>query len=75
MAVKYFIYSEEQLKFRKQLEGKINKKFMSGIVYVKGVKKAFTELCNTENGSKYTDAKVVASGELSKMKYTLPRSE
>ena len=71
MATRYFIYSSEQLKFRKSVEEKMGKKFRVGHVIVNGVKKPFTELSATPT-SRYADFKIVASGEISKMKYTMP---
>lgn len=69
--IKYFLYSTDQLKFRKEVEAKMGKKFMVGHVIVNGVKKPFTELSSSPN-SRFTDAKVVAQGDPSIMRYTLP---
>lgn len=69
--IKYFIYSSEQLKFRREVELKMGKKFRVGHVIVNGVKKPFTELSPVST-SRYADAKVVASGDPTLMKYTLP---
>lgn len=71
---KYFIYSSEQLKFRKEVESKMGKKFKVGHVIVNGIKKPFTELSSTSN-SRFADAKIVAEGDPSMMVYTLPKGE
>lgn len=71
---KYFMYSSEQLKFRKQIESKMGKKFKIGHVIVNGVKKPFTELSSSPK-SRFTDAIIVAEGDPSIMRYTLPKGE
>lgn len=70
-ATKYFIYSSEQLKFRKSIEEKLGKRFNVGHVIVDGVKKPFTELSST-SASRFSDAKIVAQGDPTLMRYTLP---
>ena len=71
MATKYFIYSAEQLKFRRQIEEKMGKKFYVGQVIVNGARKPFTELSASPK-SRFSDAKIVAEGEASTFRYTLP---
>lgn len=71
MAIKYFYYSSEQLKFRRQMEEKMGRKFSVGHVIVNGVRKPFTEITSSPT-SRYADAKLVAEGEASTMRYTLP---
>lgn len=71
MANKYFFYSSEQLKFRRQMEEKMGKKFIVGQVIVSGVRKPFTEMSSSPS-SRYPDAKLVAEGDPSTMRYTLP---
>ena len=71
MAIKYFFYSSEQLKFRRQMEEKMGKKFVVGQVIVNGVRKPFTEMSSSQT-SRYPDAKLVARGDTSIMRYTLP---
>lgn len=73
MAIKYFIYSAEQLKLRKEIEFKMGRKFMVGHVIVNGVRKPFTELSSMPaTSSRYADAILVASGDPSTMRYTMP---
>ena len=71
---KYFIYSSEQLNLRKQVESKMGKKFRVGHVIVNGARKPFTELSSTPN-SRYSDAIIVAKGDPTLMRYTLPEGD
>lgn len=71
---KYFIYSSEQLSFMERIEAKMGKKFKVGTVIYKGKKRSFTEL-STTGKSNYSDAKIVAEGDISTIKYTLPKGE
>ena len=68
---KYFLYSAEQYKLRKDIEAKMGKKFMVGHVIVNGIKKPFTEL-SSKPTSRYSDVKIVAEGDPTTMRYTLP---
>lgn len=70
-STKYFFYSSEQLKLRKSIEAKMGKKFTVGHVIVNGVRKPFTEM-SSNNTSRFSDAKLVAQGDPSLIKYTLP---
>ena len=72
--IKYFFYSAEQLKLRVRLEKIRGKTFNVGHVIVNGTRKPFTEL-STRDHSIYPDAKLVAQGEVSIMKYTLPEAK
>ena len=75
MAVtKYFIYSAEQLKLRREIEAKMGKKFVIGQVIVSGARKPFTELSSNPK-SRFSDAKIVAEGDPTLMKYTLPEGK
>lgn len=68
---KYFIFSHEQLRFRDKVESKMGKRFKPGHVIVNGVRKPFTEL-STSPKSRFSDAIIVAEGDPTLMKYTLP---
>ena len=70
-ATKYFIYSSEQLKLRKSVEAKMGKIFKCGTVIVNGTRKPFTEL-SPRPTSRFSDAIIVAQGDPTLMKYTLP---
>jgi hypothetical protein len=69
--IKYFLYSSEQLKMRKEAELRMGRKFKVGHVIVNGVRKPFTELSSTGK-SRYSDAKIVAQGNPDLMRYTEP---
>lgn len=64
----YFLYSEQQEELRKGIESKMNRIFIPGYVFVKGVKRPYTEM-SSNNTSRYPDVKIVAEGYLKDMKY------
>lgn len=74
MPKKYFLYSQTQLKFRKETERKMGKTFKPGYVIVRGKKMPFTELIAEKKNSRYSDARVVCYDEPSNLKYTMPES-
>ena len=69
---RYFIYSSEQMAFQKRMEERMGRTYQVGIVIYRGKRVSFTELSRTGN-STYSDAKIVAEGDMTKFKYTLPR--
>ena len=71
---RYFLFSREQMEFRKAMEAKQGRKFKVGTVIISGVRKPYTELSITGK-SIYSDADIVAHGDISTMKYTLPKGE
>lgn len=71
MAYKYFLYSSEQEKFMRKIQEQMGKTFNIGTVYYKGSRKSFTEMSSSPN-NRYSDMKIVAEGDDTKMKYTLP---
>lgn len=73
MAVKYFIYSSEQMKFRKSVDAKIGRMYYPGQLYTGARAILFTELSSTGK-SRYSDAKIVYKGETDGLKYTLPET-
>ena len=72
--IRYFFYSSEQLKIRKDLELRMGRRFKVGQVIVNGIRKPFTEL-SANSKSRYADAKLVAKGDPKTMKYTMPEGE
>lgn len=73
MAYRYFIYSRNQLEFKREREKKLGKTFKPGWVIVNGKKKNITEI--SLNGSiKFSDSIIVASGEEKDFKYVRPSS-
>ena len=72
--IKYFLFSREQMEFRKTIEARQGKKFKAGTVIVNGVRKLYTEMSDTSK-SKYSDTIIVAHGDISKIKYIPPKGE
>ena len=64
----YFLYSDLQRAARENMEAKISRQFIPGVVIVNGVEYEFTEISYT-NKNIYIDCKVVAEGLKSTMKY------
>ena len=71
-AIKYFLYSSEQLQLRKSVEQRMGNVFKPGTVIVNGKRRPFTELSSNPK-SRFADAIVVASGDPTLMNYTLPK--
>ena len=71
MAYKYFLYSSQQANFFKTVEQNMGRTFHVGTVFYKGTKKSFTELSSTPTNN-YSDAKIVAEGEETSLRFTLP---
>lgn len=74
MAKKYFLYSQTQLKFRKETDRRAGKTFTAGWVIVRGKKMPFTELVVDKKRSMYSDSKVVCYEDPSDVKYQMPKS-
>jgi hypothetical protein len=58
--------------FMKKMENKIGRTYKVGHVFVKGKRVPFTELSSSPKSASYSDAKLVAEGEETSMKFTLP---
>jgi len=71
MSYKYFLFSNEQLKAKTAIEKKMGKTFKPGVVFNKGKRSSFTELSSSPK-NQYSDTKIVAEGDDTLMKYTLP---
>lgn len=65
----YFLYSDEQLRLRTEVESKLNKKFVPGEVLVNGDWKEFTQISTSPTSTMFVDTKVIAEGYIDKMKY------
>lgn len=70
---KYFLYSATQLRDRTEIEKQIGKQFVPGSVVVGSRSRQYTELSNT-GVSRYSDAVIVAEGDVSQMSYTKIKS-
>lgn len=73
MATKYFLYSAQQMEFRKQQESRMGKTFRVGHVFVSGARKPFTEMCSNPT-NRFSDSKLVATGDPDEMSFILPSS-
>lgn len=67
-----FIFSKEQMKRKKEIEGK-NAKF--GTVVVKGSNKTYTEIIRKITPNLPSDYQIVASGDIRKIKYFPPKGD
>ncbi len=73
MAMKYFWYSQNQLDFRRQQEAKLGRTFRVGHVFTGGARKPYTEITSTPNPpSRYSDVRLVTSGDQFRITYTPP---
>lgn len=71
----YFLFSAEQLKFRREIEEQMGRIFNVGQVIVNGERKPFTEISTSSISPRFSDSTVVASGKLGEMRYTMPKGE
>ena len=72
MYERYFMFSQEHARYIKDLEAKNgNKNYRLGTVLVGGTYKPFTNIVTDPKTytDRYSDAKIVASGDLRKIKY------
>lgn len=67
-----FIFSKEQMKRKKEIEGK-NAKF--GTVIVKGSSKTYTEIVRSINSNLPSDYEIITSGDIRHIKYFPPKGE
>lgn len=72
MATMYFLYSDEQIAEKNNILSSTGKKFIPGTVVVNGKRTKFTQLSEAASISRFIDAKIVASGELSDFTYQEP---
>lgn len=72
MAMKYFLFSSSQLEFRREIENKMGRKFNPGYVIIDGVRHEFTEMSSIPESKRFSDAKVVAYGDTTKVRYRMP---
>lgn len=64
-----FIFSQEQMKQKQQIEGK-NASF--GTVIVNGTKKTYTDIVRNFNDVSFSDAQKLIEGDIRKIRYTEP---
>lgn len=65
----YFLYSESQYNMRKEIEDRVNKKFIPGEVMVMGDWKQFTQISRIPSSTMFADSIVVAEGYRDKVNY------
>lgn len=71
---RYWIYSAEQMAFQKRMEENMGKRYRVGTVIYRGKRRNYTQMSTTAN-SHYSDAQIVAQGDMRTTKYTPPRGE
>lgn len=72
--IRHFIYSANQMEFQKEMARKRGKSYHVGTVIANGKRLPYTELSRTGT-STYSDARIVASGDINTFKYNAPGSE
>lgn len=76
MAIKYFLYSDEQIKEKNIILARSGKCFMPGTIVINGRKTKFTQISNNANiGNRFSDIKIIAVGEESTFSYIAPTTE
>ena len=74
MAIKYFLYSEEQIREKNNVLVKMYKKFAPGIVVVNNKKEQFTQLSDSLTIPRFVDTKIVATGDPKDFVYRMPEN-
>ena len=72
---RYFLYSQEQYKLRKQTEANLGKTYIPGQVLVNGRWKDYTEISSRPSNYKFADAKIIAEGYLDSVNYKKATNE
>ena len=72
---RYFLFSMEYVNDKNEIYDKVNKVMVLGTVNYNGSKKEFAALSKTPTLNKYTDVRVIAEGDITKMQYTMPRTK
>ncbi len=73
--VKYFLYSDEQIKEKNSILARTGKMFEPGTIVVSGKKVKFSQITNDiSTMSRFPDAKLIASGEESTFTYVMPKT-
>ena len=72
---RYFLFSMDYVNDKNAIYDKVNKVFVLGTVNYNGTKREFSSLSKVQTLGKYTDVRVVAQGDITKMQYTMPRTK
>ena len=70
--MRYFIYSTEQMKLKRQMEKRLGRDLALGTVIVNGERKFFTEMVEDLSNVRYSDAILVIYADIREIKYTNP---
>jgi len=70
-----FVYSAEQKKEKDSIASNMGQKYIPGSLIVKGQKKLFTDIVLDISKFRYSDARVVAEGDIRRIPHTAPRNE
>jgi hypothetical protein len=71
--IKYFLYSDDQIREKNSILGRSGKKFVPGTIAINGTRVEFTQISDKSNMDRFIDTRIVASGELSDFTYTMPK--
>lgn len=72
---RFFIYSQNQRQEKNQIATAMSKKYTPGSLVIRGQKKLFTDIVLNLNTVMYSDYKVIAEGDIRRVKYTAPSIE
>lgn len=72
---RYFLYSQDQHKLRKEAEARLGKNYIPGQVLANGRWKNYTEISSSPTNNRYADAKVVAEGYTDSIQFKKASSE
>ena len=72
---RYFLFSMDHVNDKNEIYDRVNKVMVLGTVIYNGTKREFSALSKTQSLGKYTDVRVVAQGDITKMQYTMPRTK
>lgn len=67
---RYFIFSQQQMNLRIDIESKLGVKPKFGTVIVNGSPKIFTDILVDMSTSRFGDSKILITGDIRKIKYT-----
>lgn len=71
MGKKYFMFSSEQMKMKKEISQKIGTTYNPGVVFIGSSSKQFTDIIDDPALAKFPDSIIVTSGELSSINYRM----
>ena len=72
---RYFLFSMDYVNDKNAVYDKVNKVMVLGTVNYNGSKREYAALSTVPTLGKYTDVRVVAQGDITKMQYTKPRTK